>query len=91
MSVLRFKNTLQAKNHTNTSQGKMNYSLELEIKHNVYELLKPELSRFETDRSTIRLEENKVFIEAKDAVALRASMDSVAQLMKVYEKMRMVK
>lgn len=55
-------------------------------------LLEPELKRFENSRSTIRLShkgrEGIVEISAEDATALRASIDSVAQLLKVYEKMR---
>ena len=58
----------------------------------VIELLEPELRRFEGARSAIKLSkrEGKGFVEisAEDATALRASVDSIIQLLKVYEKMR---
>jgi tRNA threonylcarbamoyladenosine modification (KEOPS) complex Pcc1 subunit len=71
----------------------MKYHLSLTIDEGgVIELLEPELRRFESGRSTITLSKRDgrgfVEIEAEDATALRASMDSIAQLLKVYEKMR---
>jgi len=71
----------------------MKYHLSLTIDEDgAIELLEPELRRFEGGRSTIKLSKREgkglVEITAEDATALRASMDSVAQLLKVYEKMR---
>ena len=71
----------------------MRYNLILTINEpSTYELLEPDLRKVERVRSSIRLskKEGKVLveIEAEDAVALRASVDSIVQLLKVYEKMR---
>jgi tRNA threonylcarbamoyladenosine modification (KEOPS) complex Pcc1 subunit len=70
----------------------MRYSLILRIDNTAaYELLKPDLQKAERGRSKIELSRQGkgtiVKIEAEDAVALRASIDSVVQLLKVYEKM----
>ncbi len=74
----------------------MKYNLILTINEpSAYELLEPDLRKVDRQRSTIRLsqKEGKVLveIEAEDAVALRASIDSIVQLLKVYEKMGDVK
>jgi tRNA threonylcarbamoyladenosine modification (KEOPS) complex Pcc1 subunit len=70
----------------------MRYSLILRIDNlSAYELLKPDLQKARKDRSRIELSKKEgktlVEIEAEDAVALRASVDSIVQLLKVYEKM----
>ena len=69
----------------------MKYNLILTIDEpSVFELLGPDLQKADRARSTIRLskKDNKVLveIESEDAVALRASVDSIVQLLKVYEK-----
>jgi len=74
----------------------MRYNLILTINEpSAYELLEPDLQKVERARSSIRLskKEDKVLveIEAEDAVALRASVDSIVQLLKVYEKMGGIK
>lgn len=71
----------------------MRYSLKLLIEDDkAIGLLEPEIERFRSDRSLIRLSRKDgkglVEISADDATALRASIDSVTQLLKVYEKMR---
>jgi tRNA threonylcarbamoyladenosine modification (KEOPS) complex Pcc1 subunit len=71
----------------------MRYSLSLLIDDiNVIGLLEPEIGRFKSSRSTIRLSrrggKGLVEISADDATALRASTDSIMQMLKVYEKMR---
>jgi len=70
----------------------MRYSLILKIDNpDAYELLKPDLQKAGRERSRIELSRKDkktiVEIEAEDAVALRASVDSVVQVLKVYEKM----
>ena len=74
----------------------MRYNLILTINEpSAYELLEPDLQKVERARTSIRLskKEGKVLveIEAEDAVALRASVDSIVQLLKVYEKMGGIK
>ena len=55
------------------------------------ELLRPEIERFKSPRSSIKISRKGgntlVEFEAEDATALRASIDSVVQLLKVFEKM----
>ena len=74
----------------------MKYSLKLSIKHpKLYDLIKIELDDFKSDRSNTKLTKTKdgceIKVEAKDAVALRASLNSITQLLKVYEKMQEIK
>ncbi len=71
----------------------MKYHLSLTIEDGgAVELLEPEIKRFDGARSKIMLSKKNgrgiVEIDAEDATAMRASIDSVTQLLKVYEKMR---
>ena len=71
----------------------MKYSLVLQIQDpNLHELLSPEITKFDKTRSTIQITKTKnltkVKIMAQDAVALRATTDSIIQLLKVYEKLK---
>ena len=74
----------------------MKYNLILTINEPAaFELIEPDLQKADRARSTIRLSKKGgmavVEIESDDAVALRASVDSIVQLLKVYEKMREIK
>ncbi|MBS1266668.1 MAG: hypothetical protein MAG795_00636 [Candidatus Woesearchaeota archaeon] len=71
-------------------KNSLKYELELTIADSdVFDVIKPETNRFDTKRSKIKTDKEKgntkVLIRAKDAVALRATIDSVCQLLKVYE------
>ncbi len=74
----------------------MRYSLTLAIDEpSAYELIKPDLQKAERARSAIKISKKEgrtiVEIDAEDAVALRASVDSIVQLLRIYEKMGGVK
>ena len=91
MPLLWLKDSFQAKDHNYQSKSEMKYHLQLTINDpDVHELLEPELKRFDKVRSSIKQSKIKdgclIEIKAKDAVALRATADSVIQLLKVYEK-----
>ena len=73
----------------------MKYSFKLEVKDKkVFDLIKVELDGLKSDRSTTKLTQTEqgceIEVEAKDAVALRASLNSIAQLLKIYEKVQEV-
>ncbi|MFH1398921.1 MAG: KEOPS complex subunit Pcc1 [Candidatus Woesearchaeota archaeon] len=83
------KDALQAQNYNHQSSGKMKYTLELEISDpKLYDLLLPEIR--DKGRSTTHISKTKISTQIKiiadDATALRASTDSMIQLLKVYEK-----
>lgn len=74
----------------------MRYNLILTVDDpSAFRLLEPEMRDQKRERSSIRLQkkEKKTIIDitAEDAVALRASADSIIQLLKVYEKMGQAK
>jgi len=54
----------------------------------------PELRSMKHDRSTFRLEEHEdhvtFHVEAKDATAFRATLNSISKLITVYERMQSV-
>jgi tRNA threonylcarbamoyladenosine modification (KEOPS) complex Pcc1 subunit len=65
--------------------------IEAEKPASLIKAISPELSGPKTDRSNFTVKENKkkvvIEINAKDAVALRASADAIAKLLIVHEKM----
>ena len=73
----------------------MNYKAEIIVKEDpgkVYECLLPEnISR---ERSTLEIKKSEdkitITIKAKDAVAFRATINSVSQVLAVYHKMKQV-
>lgn len=72
----------------------MKYSVKLVVADlKIYELIKVELD-FKTGRSTTELKKKKqgfeIEVKAKDAVALRAALNSITQLLKVYEKVEKI-
>jgi tRNA threonylcarbamoyladenosine modification (KEOPS) complex Pcc1 subunit len=96
MPLLRLEDTVQAQVDNYQSSGQMKYHLSLCIDNlAVFGLLSPEMERFDNARSSIRLSKKgkKTFvdIDAEDAVALRASTDSVVQLLRVFEKVSEIK
>ena len=65
----------------------MKYELTLTIKDpKIFTLLEPEIQKFSKKRSSIKFNKNSIQIQAADAVALRATSDSIMQLLKVIEK-----
>lgn len=75
----------------------MIYSVLLEVKGDAKELYKcfiPE-RRLKEDRATLKITKLRgklqFKIEAKDSVALRATINSVTKLLSVYEKMKAIK
>ncbi len=71
----------------------MKYELTLSITDpKVFDVIEPEITRFTKDRSTIKINKEEsstnILIKAKDAVALRATIDSICQLLKVYESIK---
>lgn len=73
----------------------MKYTLNLKINDlDISDLIEPEICRFDKKRSQISIEKNKqtiIKIIAHDAVALRATADTVFQLLKIYEKTKEIK
>ena len=96
MPLLWQQDALQAKAGLYQSQGqmiRMDYSARLSVRGDpdkLLECLKPEESDFDRSKFTIdRTEEGVVFdITAKDAVAFRATLNSIAQLLIVFEGAR---
>ena len=69
----------------------MKYSAKLEIvcdPDKLYDCLAPEVMDFERSKFALKKSDDKVIIDiqAKDAVALRATMNAFTQLLAVYEK-----
>jgi tRNA threonylcarbamoyladenosine modification (KEOPS) complex Pcc1 subunit len=92
MPILRLEDTVQAKVYCHKSLGQMKYQAVITVDDTrVIELLRPEIERFKSLRSGIKVSRKAdkavIEIEAADATALRASTDSVVQLLKVFEKM----
>lgn len=92
MSLLWLKNTFQATLDNHQGQGQMKYSVRLNVDDpKVYELIQVDMD-FKTQRSTTKLKKTtlgcEIQIEARDATALRASLNSISQLLKVYEKLK---
>ncbi len=94
LPLLRKQDAFQRKVCDYQDQGKMNYSAEIKIKEDpekVYIHLLPE-SKEKKDRShfTLKKTEKEVIVEveAKDAVAFRATMNAITQLLSVFHKMR---
>jgi len=74
----------------------MNYKAEIKVSEdpeNIQKCLEPE--KVERERSKLSLENKEgiltIKIEAKDAVAFRATMNTVIQIMAVYSKSKEIK
>ena len=74
----------------------MDYKAEIKVSEdpeNIQKCLAPE--KITRDRSTLSLEKSdgilKIRIEARDAVAFRATMNAVTQAMAVYSKAKRIK
>ena len=96
MPLLWLKDTLQTTFNNYKSQSKMKYSFKLKVEDpKVFDLIKVELDGLKSERSTTKLTQTEygfdIEVEAKDAVALRASLNSIAQLLKIYEKVQEIK
>ena len=96
MPILWLKDAVQASLNNNQSQGQMKYSLKLAIKDpKIFDLIKTEIKNLEKTRSKIAIKKTKngfeIDLQARDAVALRASINSITQLLKVYEKVQTIK
>ena len=98
MSLLWQQDYLQAQDHPYQSQGKMKYQSDIIVQDGagqLFQCLGPEKTGMKTTRSTLDIIKEKkhlrLKIAAQDAVALRASLNSVTKLLMVYEKMRNLK
>ena len=74
----------------------MRYSLKLVVDDpQIFDLIQSELKDLEKTRSTTKIKKTKkgleIEVQARDAVALRASLNSITQLLKVHEKVEMIK
>lgn len=70
----------------------MSYQAVIEIKNpNQLKLLKAEFKDLVTERFQAKIEENKIKVNADDAVALKAALNSIANTLTVFEKMEKLK
>ena len=74
----------------------MNYTAEIKVKEdvdNVYKCIVPENITRERSSLILKKSDNELLIsiEAKDAVALRATINAVTQVLAVYSKMKEIK
>ena len=93
MPILWLQDALQAKREGHSSKSKMNYKAVISIHENIediYKVILPEVKKWE--RSNFEMKKDKkelrFIIEAKDSVALRATLNSITQLLTVYEKVK---
>ena len=92
MPLLRQQDTFQAQDNGYKSKSTMNYSATINVGGNAEELLEcfsPEGIDKERSKYTIKkTKEGVVFeITAKDAVALRATVNMITQMLAVHQKM----
>jgi tRNA threonylcarbamoyladenosine modification (KEOPS) complex Pcc1 subunit len=59
----------------------------------IYKCFKPELIKKDRSEYTIRKSKGKIIFEvsAKDPVALRATLNSITQMLTIFEKMKEIK
>ena len=89
--LLRRQDAVQEKKHNNQSQSKMNYKVSFEIENPaLLKLLKTEYRNVEKERFKVTADKN-IKVEAKDATALKAALNSVANAIAVFEKMENIK
>lgn len=92
MSLLRKQDVVQAEKCLYQGQGTMmEYSADILVKgdaEQIFNCMQPELKSYERSSFTIKKTEEGVLfsIIAKDPVALRATFNSISQLLTVYEK-----
>ena len=96
MPLLREQDTFQVKDSCYKSKGKMNYSVQINVQGNqksLLECLSPEGIKKERSHYLLKKIKNGVRfdIKAKDATALRATVNMITQLLAVYEKMSRIK
>ena len=94
LPLLRKQDALQRKVSDNKDKGKMNYTAEIKITEDpekVYDQLLPE-SKEKKNRSNFTLKKTEkeviVEVEAEDAVAFRATMNAITQLLAVFHKVK---
>ncbi len=90
MYLLWLQDIIQAKNSSNKNKSKMKYLAEITVSGDIeklYNCLLPEMH--ETERSSLLMEKAdsglKIKVHAKDAVALRAMLNSTAQMLSIFE------
>jgi tRNA threonylcarbamoyladenosine modification (KEOPS) complex Pcc1 subunit len=94
MPLLRKQDSLQGKNYCHKSKSNMSFRLILEIdeKKELYDSILPEFTGRKEDRSAAKIEykDGKLIatVEAKDAVALQATFNSIINLARVHEKVK---
>ena len=90
MSLLRQQDAVQAKAGLYKDQGKMSYSATIFAEgdpEKLYSCFESEETSFDRSSFTIEKTESGIrfSIEAKDAVALRATLNSISQLLIVFQ------
>ena len=91
MPLLRKQDAFQAETCLDESQSKMNYRSVISVggdPDKLYECLSPEQMSYDRSGFTIKkTKEGLSFeVDAKDAVAFRATLNAIAQLLIIFEK-----